>query len=190
MDEAQAKLSELGFAVEVVYDDESKEKRDTVISSSPLPHGIVAKGVAITLNVSSGNGIKSKIKMNVSLPSTVTETVRMSVFVDGNEDTAKSRDIVPSSAPNVELEFEGNGTQTVEIYLNGQLYVKYTLDFSAGEITNIEQHDYVVPTEPETEPETEPYTEPYTDYEPYTEPYTDPSYYSDEGNNTYYDDGQ
>ncbi len=181
LDEARAKLDEMGFTVDVVYDEESKLKRDTVISSSPLPHGTVEKGTPVTLTVSAGKGDRSKVKVNVELPAGITDTLRMSVFVDGNEDTAKSRDIVPAYAAMVELDFEGTGTQTVEIYLNGQLYVRYTLDYSLGAITNVEQHDYVAPTEAPTEPETEPQTE----YVPETEPETEPSYEGGEGNNTY-----
>lgn len=181
LDEARAKLDELGFTVDVVYDEESKSKRDTVISSSPLPHGTVEKGCPVTLTVSAGKGDKSKVKVNVELPAGITDTLRMSVFVDGNEDTAKSRDIVPAYAAMVELDFEGTDTQTVEIYLNGQLYVKYTIDYSLGEVTNVEQHEYVAPTEPATEAETEPYTE----YEPETEPETEAPYDDGEGTDTY-----
>ncbi len=175
--DAQAQLTELGFTVETVTDEESHEKRDTVISTSPLPHGKVEKGYLVTLTVSAGKGDKSKVKVTVELPTTITETLRMSVFVDGNEDTAKSRDIVPAYAATVELDFEGTGTQTLEIYLDGQLYQRYTIDYSDGSAVITEQHDYVPATEATTEAPTS-YVEPTTEYivpEPSSE-YTVPDF--------------
>ena len=168
VDEAQAKLNELGFTVETVYDEESKEKRDTVICSSPLPHGKVEKGYAIKLTVSSGKGDKNSVTINVDLPVGVSETIRMTVIVDGAVDSEKSKEVVPAYGATATLEFEGTGTKNVIVQLDGQLYREYTIDFSTGSVNTV-THEYVPPTT-EPEPTTE-YVEPTTET-PEPEPYT------------------
>ena len=40
-----------GLTVETVYDDESKEAKDTVLSQSPLQYGKVDKGTVVTLSL-------------------------------------------------------------------------------------------------------------------------------------------
>lgn len=165
VNEARSQLEELGLTVETVYDDESKEKQDTVISSSPLPHGKVEKGTVVTLTVSSGKGDKRTVEVYVELPSYVSDGLEMSVIVDGEVDSSLSKTVYPSSG-SVTLNFEGTGKKNVVVQLNGQIYREYTLDFSLGTVTNTIVHEYVVQTDPPTEAPTEPvtiYTEPVTE---------------------------
>ncbi len=170
LDEARGELENLGLTVETVMDDESKEPENTVLCSSPLPYGKVEKGTVVTLTVSSGVGDKHKVDLVVDLPSAVTDTLNMTVTVDGVVDSEQSKQVVPSITGSVTVSLEGHGTSTVVISLNDQTYREYTVDFSKGEITNTVVHEYVapttaVPTEPVTEPVTEaPYVPP-TDYE-------------------------
>ena len=182
LEDAQTALSELGITVETVYDDESKEKRDTVIGSSPLPHGKVEKGTVVTLTVSSGKGDKSKVTINVDLPSAVSKTIQMTVIVDGETDSSRSGPVTPALNPTTTFEFEGTGSKSVVVQLDGQLYREYTIDFATGSVVTV-THEYIPPTEPATEPTTE-YIEPTT--EEYTEPvteYTNPyEYYDPYGN--------
>ena len=182
LEDAQTALSELGITVETVYDDESKEKRYTVIGSSPLPHGKVEKGTVVTLTVSSGKGDKSKVTINVDLPSAVSKTIQMTVIVDGETDSSRSGPVTPALNPTTTFEFEGTGSKSVVVQLDGQLYREYTIDFATGSVVTV-THEYIPPTEPATEPTTE-YIEPTT--EEYTEPvteYTNPyEYYDPYGN--------
>ncbi len=171
VDEAKAKLDELGFTVEVSYDEESREKRDTVICSNPLPRGKVEKGYVIKLTVSSGKGDKNSVTINVDLPDGISNTLHMTVYVDGVEDTSKSKDVVPAYGATAALEFEGTGTMNVVVYLNEQIYREYDINFSTGSI-NTKTHEYVAPTTAPTEPTTQ-YIEPTTEQES-TEPDTDP----------------
>lgn len=170
LDEARGELENLGLTVETVMDDESKEPENTVLCSSPLPYGKVEKGTVVTLTVSSGVGDKHKVDLVVDLPSAVTDTLNMTVTVDGVVDSEQSKQVVPSITGSVTVSLEGHGTSTVVISLNDQTYREYTVDFSKGEITNTVVHEYVVPTtavptEPVTEPVTEAPYEPPTDYE-------------------------
>ncbi len=184
VEEAQSQLSELGLTVETVYDDESKEKRDIVISSSPLPHGKIEKGTVVTLTVSSGTADKSTVTVNVDLPAGVEESIEMTVIVDGAVDSEQSKTVIPAYGATASLEFKGTGTSVVIVQLNGQVYREYTIDFSTGSVSTV-THDYVPPTtEPTVEPTTE-YVEPTTE-EPVTEepvyteaPFTEEIIYTD-----------
>ena len=167
LSEAQSKLSDLGFTVEVNYNDDSKEAKDTVVSSSPLPYGKVEKGTVVTLNVSSGKGDKRSVEVYVDLPTQVQGSVEMTVIVDGAIDSSQSKTLIPAYNSTYTLKFEGTGTKSIVVQLDGQVYREYTIDFSIGAVTNTVTHEYQQAT---TAPVTEPiYTEPVT--EPiYTEP--------------------
>lgn len=169
--EAQSMLTDLGLTVETVYDDESKQKRDTVISSSPLQHGKVEKGTVVTLIVSSGVGDKSTVTINVDLPAGIEESIEMTVIVDGAVDYNLSKTVIPAYGSNSTLNFEGSGTKSVVIQLNRQLYREYTIDFSTGSVTTV-THEYVIATEPSTEEPTE-HEEPT--HEPEYPAYEDPT---------------
>ncbi|MEE1219310.1 MAG: Stk1 family PASTA domain-containing Ser/Thr kinase [Ruminococcus sp.] len=174
LSEAKSKIEELGLTVEVVYDDESKEAKDTVLGMSPLQYGKVDLGTVVTLTVSSGLGDKNTVSVFVDLPSNTEDTVEMTVIVDGVVDNQYSKTLVPKYNKTCTLEITGSGTSTIIVQLDGQLYREYHVDFSKSAVTTTGIHDYVVAT---TEPYTyytEPTTEPYTYYtEPTTEPYTE-----------------
>ena len=168
LSEAKSQLDELELTVETIYDDDSKESKDTVLSSSPLPYGKVEKGTVVTLTVSSGKGDKRSVEVYVDLPTNVEGSVDMTVIVDGAVDSAQSKTLIPAYNSTCTLTFEGSGVSTIIIQLDGQIYREYTVDFTEGRVTNTITHDYQVPTEPVTEPETV-YEDP-TDAPYYTNP--------------------
>ena len=178
LEEAQAALQELNITVETAYDDESTAKRDIVIGSSPLPHGKVESGTVVTLIVSSGVGDKSKVTINVDLPTNV-EKVEMTVTVDGVIDGEKSKTVYPAYGATATLEFDGTGTKNVVVQLDGQVYREYTIDFNTGSVSTV-THEYIPPTTAPTEPM--PSEETTTDYIIPTDP-TEPV----EDNTDYYD---
>ena len=164
--EAKSALEELGLTVEIVNDDESKEAKDSVISSSPLPYGKVEKGTVVTLTVSTGKGDKRTVEVIVDLPPNVSETLEMRVTVDGAVDNSLSKTVNPAVSSSVTLNFEGTGKKNVVIELDDQVYREYTIDFDIGAVTNTVAHDFVVETEPPTEPVV---TEPATYIPPATQ---------------------
>lgn len=184
LSEAQSSLEELGLTVETVMDDESKEAKDTVLCSSPLPYGKVEKGTVVTLTVSSGVGDKHKVDLVIDLPAGVTDTLNMTVTIDGVLDSEQSQQVVPAVTGSVTVSVEGHGTSSVVVMLNDQTYREYTIDFTTGKISNIVTHDFIVPTtapEAPTQPLTvSPYVEPTTQYvDPYaTTPIYDPNTYN------------
>ena len=175
LSEARSALNELGLTVETVYDDDSKEAKDTVICSSPLPYGKVDEGTVVTLTVSSGKGDKKTVDVFVDLPADVSDSVSMTVIIDGVLDSQYSKTLVPKYNKTYTLQITGSGTSNVVVQLDGEAYREYTIDFATGSVTNTVNHEYNYPTTapivPSTQPPTQPdiiHTEP-----PTTEPVTD-----------------
>ncbi len=174
--EVQSELTSLGLTVETVYDDASKESKDTVLYSSPLAYGKVDTGTVVTLTVSSGVGDKKTVDVFVDLPADVDDEVSMSVIIDGVVDSQNSKTIVPKYNKTYTLKITGSGTSNVVVKLNGNAYREYTIDFASGSVTNTVNYDYVYPTEPTTIPPTEAPTEAPV----YTEPVQETTTYTDE----------
>ncbi len=167
LSDVKAELTELKLTVETVYDDESKEPKDTVLYSSPLPYGKVDAGTVVTLTVSSGKYDKKTVDVFVDLPSDVDTPVDMTVIVDGVVDSQYSKTVVPIYNKTYTLKLTGTGTSTVVVQLDGTAYREYTVDFTSGSVTNTVNHEYNRPTEPQTEPPTEAPTQ-TSDTEPTT----------------------
>lgn len=181
LSEAKSNLESLGLTVEVLYDDESKEAKDTVLGMSPLQYGKVEKGTVVTLTVSSGKGDENTVNIYVDLPENTDDSVDMTVIVDGVVDPQYSKTLVPKYNKTCTLELTGTGTSTVIVQLDGQIYREYSVDFASSSVTTTGTHDYIPETTapPETQPETQ--TDPY--YEPETEPeVTDPGNNDDYSN--------
>lgn len=160
LSEAKSELEGLGLTVETMYDDDSKEAKDTVLGMSPLQYGKVDKGTVVTLTVSSGKGDKNTVSIYVDLPTNTDSSVEMTVIVDGVVDPQYSKTLVPKYNKTCTLEITGSGTSTVVIQLDGQAYREYSIDFSTSSVTTTATHDFIVETEPSYEPETEPETYP------------------------------
>lgn len=172
LSEAEETLENLGITVQTRSDDESREKKDTVIAATPLPHGKVEAGTVVELTVSSGKGDKSKVTLNVDMPKNVYKMIELTVTVDGERDDEKTQQVNPIETPTAKIEIENSGTKTVVVLLDNQPYREYKLDFTLGTV-NTTVYEYVPVTEAPTY-----YVEPYTEYvDPYAGGYVDPNAY-------------
>lgn len=181
--EAKSKLEELGLTVEVNYDDDSKEAKDTVLGMSPLQYGKVEKGTVISLRVSSGKGDENTVSIYVDLPPNVGETVEMTVIVDGAVDSKNSKTLIPQYNSTSTVELTGTGTKNVIVQLDGQIYREYSVDFSTSSVTTTARHDYQPattapvaseePTDYQDETTQNPYEPNETDPVDYTTPVDD-----------------
>ncbi len=160
LSKAKSALTELGLTVETVYDDDSKEAKDTVICSSPLPYGKVDSGTVVTLTVSSGKGDKKTVDVFVDLPADVSDSVSMTVIIDGVLDSQYSKTLVPKYNKTYTLRITGSGTSNVVVQLDGEAYREYTINFASGSVTNTVNHEYNYPTTAPTTPPTQPTTQP------------------------------
>ncbi len=163
---AKTQLEQLGLTVEVEYDDDSKEPKDTVLGLSPLQYGKVDKGTVVTLTVSSGKGDKNTVNIYVDLPGNISGSVDMTVIIDGVVDPQYSKTLVPMYNKTCTLEITGSGTSTVVVQLNGSAYREYSIDFSTSSVTTTATHDFITDS---TEPEP-------TDAQTTTQPSENPDY--------------
>lgn len=159
LSEAKSNLEDLGLTVEVEYDDESEETKDTVLGVSPLQYGKVDKGTVVTLRVSSGKGDENTVSIYVDLPSSVDGSVDMTVIVDGAVDSQYSKTLVPKYNKTYTLQIKGSGSSTVIVQLDGQIYREYAVDFSTSSVSTSASYDYVQETEPQTTTKVETPTE-------------------------------
>ena len=177
LSEAEETLESLGITVQTKSDDESREKKDTVIAATPLPHGKVEAGTVVVLTVSSGKGDKTKVTLNVDMPKNVDKMIELTVTIDGERDEEKTQQVNPIETPTVKIEIENSGTKTVVVLLDNQPYREYKLDFTLGTV-NTTVYEYVPVTEAPTyyvEPATEYYYDSGTEY---VDPYAyDPNVY-------------
>ena len=176
--EAKSKLEELGLTVEINYDDDSKEARDTVLGMSPLQYGKVEKGTVISLRVSSGKGDENTVSIYVDLPANVGETVEMTVIVDGALDSKNSKTLIPQYNSTSTIELTGSGTKSVIVQLDGQIYREYSIDFSTSSVTTVATHEYQSATTVPIETEEPTYSEEGPTYEPYPSDETEPVDYT------------
>jgi serine/threonine-protein kinase len=156
LSDAKSELETLGLTVEVIYDDNSKELKDTILSMSPLQYGKVDEGSVVTLTVSSGLGDKKTVSVYVDLPTNTDSSVDMTVIIDGVVDPQYSKTLVPKYNKTCTLEITGSGSSNVVVNLDDQVYRQYSIDFTTSTVTTTATYDYVLPTTPiETPPNTE-----------------------------------
>ncbi len=144
LSEAQAELEEKGLKVEYEYDEESYEERDTVIRQNPLQGGKVKKGYTVKLVLSGGKKDAQSIDIEVQLPTEETNNVSLQVIFDG--DVFVTTNLVPAESKVYKFTLTGTETNSkVKVYLNGQLYQEYTIDFQ-NKTASPTYHDYQVAT--------------------------------------------
>ena len=133
LDEAENALTSQGLKVGNITYDSSKQAKDTVILTDPLPGCEVPGGSAVSLTLSAGAKRESKLKVVVDLPDS-DEDMDLTVYVDGQRDQSKT--VVPSLVGQVSFEFSGKaGTKTVSVFADGVMYKTYLLDFDKGLVT-------------------------------------------------------
>jgi serine/threonine-protein kinase len=152
--EAEQLLTEKGLNYEYEYDEESYEEKDTVIRQNPLQGGKVKKGYTVKLVLSGGKKDAQSLDISVQLPTDEDNNVSLQVLVDGQ--AYITTNLVPSESKTYNFTVTGTGTATkVQVYLNGQLYQEYTIDFQNKTVGTPVYHDYVVATTRSTEDTTE-----------------------------------
>lgn len=181
--EAKSNLEELGLTVEVNYDDDSKEAKDTVLGMSPLQYGKVEKGTVISLRVSSGKGDENTVNIYVALPANVDETVEMTVIVDGAVDSKNSKTLIPQYNNTSTIELTGTGVKTVIVQLDGQIYAEYSVDFSTSSVTTLATYDYKATTTAPVATEEPTYSQEETTDNPYSTEETEPIDYTTSDDN-------
>ncbi|MGN0453214.1 MAG: Stk1 family PASTA domain-containing Ser/Thr kinase [Ruminococcus sp.] len=134
--DAISKLEALGFTVTVESKD-SDEKKDTVVSQSPLG-GEITKSTPVTIYVSNETP-ENTVSISVDLPQGVTHSMQLTVK---NGEKTQTVTVYGGSQP-VKFSLTGRGKTVVQVILDGQLYREYEVDFTKEKSKVITENEYV-----------------------------------------------
>ena len=144
LQQATDELTALGLALgsEVTYDYSDEYETGCVMSQGIEPGTKVVKGTSVSVMISSGKPVPVTLSTTVSLEGlnipfsikavcdgvTEYERRRYSLFFEDSEEITVTRGI-------------NEGTKTVEIYIDDELYQTYSFDFESGDVTLDEQFE-------------------------------------------------
>lgn len=139
LDTAKAMIENAGLKVGgISYEKSNSVEKGCVISASPSQGTSVEKDSSVSLVISDGKSI-TELNVNIALPSGVSGSMNMEVYMDGNLYTSQS---VHSSQKSIAIGTKGEGTQSVRVYLDGQLYAEYEVDFDDGTVQQTGSYQY------------------------------------------------
>lgn len=158
-EEAEQKLKGLGFNnIKFTYDEDSTDTAEKVIRQNPVKGSMIYADYGIVIICS--KGAEKEQEISVTLPAEVTNDVAFSVKIDGIDASEHSATVNPSVTPTHTITVKGRESMTVEVYLDGNLYATYTVDFAEGTVDE-QISGYTPPTGDEgTEPPVTPTEEP------------------------------
>ena len=140
LEDAQDKIWNANLEVgEVEYDYSDSVDAGYVISTSPGSGSKVAKGTAVSIVVSEGKKV-TDLSVSVSMPP-VSGKLDLSVYLD-DELFATDR-VTPSSSGYTFTVREQTGKHTARVYLDGQYYAEYQLDFDNGTVQQTASYQYM-----------------------------------------------
>ena len=139
LEQAKKKITDAGLQVGEVTNQKSDEvAKDRVISTSPAMNMEVEKDSKVNIVISDGPNV-SDVYVEISLPSGVSGSMSMSVFLDGDSYHSAS---VTSDQGSYSLKVTGKGTRTLTVQLDDQLYAEYQLDFDNGTVRQTGSYQY------------------------------------------------
>jgi serine/threonine protein kinase/beta-lactam-binding protein with PASTA domain len=138
LEEARARLTEVGLEVGGISYVVSDKPYDTVTSQDPAPTSQISTGGFVNLNVSGGENQKNVITLSIPLPDQVTEIVKLQAMFDGR--ILREERLQPSTAHYWRPAFEGSGTAKIFILYNDFLYQTYEVNFSNGSYQCVEDN--------------------------------------------------
>ena len=127
-DDAKTILKNANLKVRVEREESKEVAEGEVISQTPEKNTQLPEDGEVTIVVSTGRGnSETSVALMVVLPESDDE-VTMSAEMDG--DTIKEEELVPSKERVWRVSCKGkSGVSTVDIYLDGDLYQRYEVDF-------------------------------------------------------------
>lgn len=139
LDVAKSRIEAEGLKVgSISYESSNEVAEGRVISVNPSVGTEVAKNTEISIVVSEGKK-DTDLTVNINLPSGVSGSMTMTAYVDGSLYTTET---VRSSMGTFALGVTGQGTKSVKIYLDDQLYAEYQLDFDNGAVRQTGSYQY------------------------------------------------
>lgn len=128
VDDAKRVLESSGLKVgTITMDENSDEPYGTVLSQDPKAGDVVKSGSFINLTVSGGDNVIARMSITVPLPTNITSEVEMTAYLDDME--VRRERMNPSTVKSWKPTISGEGVGRLSVYINGQIYKEYLLDF-------------------------------------------------------------
>lgn len=138
-EEAVSMLEAAGFKVLLSEQQSDRYEEGEVIRQNPEGGNLLEEGGEVELVISSGEreGDRS-LDVIVKLPTHITDEVTMTAELDGRQ--VKETTLIPSDRRVWRVSFRGEGWCFASIYLDGELYAEYDLDFEDDYVEMIEDY--------------------------------------------------
>lgn len=150
--EAEAMLKDAGFTnYEVSYDDTVKAGKDEVVRQNPMQGSEVAADYKVQIICSKGDNTEKTVSIEVDLPSTVTDNVKLTVLIDGAVDDSNTKNVVPAYSPYYNVEVKVKKDAKIIILLNDQEYREYQITYDTNKVDLVSSHEFIPSTEAPTE---------------------------------------
>ncbi|MEE1057085.1 MAG: Stk1 family PASTA domain-containing Ser/Thr kinase [Acutalibacteraceae bacterium] len=153
-DQASEAVAALGLAFDYEYNNDIDLQAESVIGQSPMKGSVVQEGSTVKVYVAKGVDKYKILNMTVLLPTNATTECDVRVTVDGVLNESVSGRMVPSDIKTLTFDVRGKSQSVIYVEIDGQIWRKYNVDFSVGNI-EFQAGTYipttVVPTEPATE---------------------------------------
>lgn len=143
LQQATDELSALGLSVgDVTYDYSDEYDTGCVMSQGIEPETKVVKGTSVTVVISSGKPVPVTLETTVDLTGFGTPFTVKAVCDGTTEYERKRYSLVFEDSESISVTRNINeGTKTVEIYIDDELYQSYLFDFENGTVTLSEQNE-------------------------------------------------
>ena len=143
LQQATDELTAKGLLVgDVTYDYSSEYDTGCIMSQGIEPDTKVVKGTSVTLMISTGKPIPVTLEATVDLTSLATP-FSIKVVCDGTTEYERKRySLVFEDSETFSVTRNINeGTKSVEVYIDDELYMQYSFDFEDGTVTLDEQYE-------------------------------------------------
>ena len=150
-EEAVAALKEAGFTnCKVEYDERIEAGKDEVVRQNPLQDSVIPYDYEIVITCSKGDNKAKTEELEVPLPEDETNSLKLTVLIDGAVDSSNTKTVIPSASSTVTLKLKLKDDATIMIRLDDANYREYKYTADDESFALITEYPY---TPKETEPE-------------------------------------
>jgi len=141
-DEAVEALKSAGFSPVVSHEQNDSYDDGALIRQTPTAGNMLEKGGEVQLVYCTSDESQAtaadRLSLMVKLPQDMENEVTITAERDG--EVVKKISAVPSEKRVWKIVFQGSGTSHISIYIDGNLYAVYELDFDYQKATQVEDH--------------------------------------------------
>lgn len=135
---AKSQLNSLGISVADPTSVDSSKPEGTIISQEPSYGTKITKDTVVKFTVSNGNAPAETLQLEIELPNKNADPY-LEIYQDGV--FIKGAKVSLSSQQTYSVKLTGAGTQTVNVFLNGNPYRDYSVNFKNGTYEVVKEYD-------------------------------------------------